>query len=278
MPHNLPTIDHLVRTSWDMTQANWRQTLRYTLWPLIISLAFGVLSFVLPLIYKPLEQDLWFMIATAIPGWAASIWFGIRLTKYILKRDQGQQPTPEATCTSMTDVLHLIWIGLLIAIPTIIASLFFLLPGIWLGNILFFSFYLYLEDGKQSVSALTASKELVQGRWWATFWRRFVPALVAIAANIAAGLITIFSALIATGIVFAAGYGIHLMATNSIVTNILTGMAIVWICLLVVAMVIYQFAVSILMSLFNGFVGAQLFHASKHAPATPDVAPTQKAN
>lgn len=266
MQHSLLSIDELVRTGWDMTKANWRNTLRYTLTPLIISLGLNIVFTILPLIFKPLAQNPWYTVGSALPGGLISLWFMLRLMKFVLKRDQGQDPSPEATRISAKDILSLIWIFILVLVPTLLGSIFFLIPGIWLGNLFAFAFLVYLEDHQSGITALKTSKQLVQGRWWPTFWRRLVPGLLAIASVIAASLIFIFGALLGTAVVFAAGYGVHVLANNHIVTTILTVIGVTWVIAMLIVMVAFQFALSIGTSLFALFTQIRLFHTLKAAP------------
>lgn len=57
-------------------------------------------------------------------------------------------------------------------------TLLLIIPGIIFS--LWYSFILYVLvlDDKRGWSALSASKALVSGRWWATWWRLFIPSLV----------------------------------------------------------------------------------------------------
>lgn len=64
--------------------------------------------------------------------------------------------------------------GFLIVIGTIL----FLVPGVIFSIWFYFIIYFVILEGKYGSAALGASKTLVKGRWWATWWRILAPSMV----------------------------------------------------------------------------------------------------
>lgn len=62
-------------------------------------------------------------------------------------------------------------VALLVSIIVAIASLFLLIPGIYLAICYSFAAWMCLLEGKKGMDALKASKDLVAGRWLAVFGR-----------------------------------------------------------------------------------------------------------
>ena len=197
-------------------------------------------------------------------------WYTIRLWKFALLHDLGHPASPAMTRVSAENFFSLLAIFFLVAVPVLFGSIFFLIPGIWLANLFTFSFLCSLEDHHRGFEALKTSKALVQGRWWAVLWRRVVPQLLSLAMIMICGFVFMFVGLLGTGLIFATGYGIHLLAQTPIVTNILMGIGVLWIVIALVAMFIAQCAISIGASLFNTWTNIKLFHAIKKIPVFPD--------
>ena len=269
MQHPLISIDQLIRDSWDVTKADWRKTLRYTLLPIVITTCLNLLFAGLGFLFKELENNLWYSVLSMIPSWVITAWFTVRLYKYVLKRDHGQQPTSTDTHVSVKELAILFLIVALMVIVTTAGTILFIIPGIWIGTLISFSVFLFLEDHKTGVSALKASKALVQGRWWATFGRRVVPGLVSSAAAMAAMFIFVFGALIASAILFGIGYALQLVITAALFDKILMAIGVIWLILLLIALIVGGLLLSVCATLFNAVVSAKLFHALKQTPIEP---------
>lgn len=89
--------------------------------------------------------------------------------------------------TSVGDVFRLalkkyggvLLLGVLTFIVTLIGSLFFLLPGIFLGVTLSLSYAIYMFEDISPTAAFGRSFNLISGKWWSTFGLLFVTALMA---------------------------------------------------------------------------------------------------
>ena len=75
--------------------------------------------------------------------------------------------------SSLSYALHrapsLLWLTLLYVLGVGLATIFFILPGIWLYVAWAFAMPVLLVEGLRGRSALGRSFELVRGRWWQTF-------------------------------------------------------------------------------------------------------------
>ena len=67
-----------------------------------------------------------------------------------------------------------VWVGVLAFVPIAIGWLLFLVPGIILGVMFTFVWFVYLFEGQKGLQALRASRQLVRGFWWTVFARLLV--------------------------------------------------------------------------------------------------------
>jgi hypothetical protein len=70
---------------------------------------------------------------------------------------------------ALRHVGSLLWLGLLYLVGVGFATLFFILPGVWLYVAWAFAVPALFVEGKRGSKALGRSHELVKGRWWKTF-------------------------------------------------------------------------------------------------------------
>ncbi len=69
---------------------------------------------------------------------------------------------------------------LLMTLIVMVGLILLVIPGIWLSVLLSFGMFFLLLEGKGIKASLTASKELVTGRWWAVAIRFFVVSLIGV--------------------------------------------------------------------------------------------------
>lgn len=105
------------------------------------------------------------------------IWGYSALLNKVHKLDQ-----PMTLKQAYMNAKPLIWplfvTGLLVAIFTIIGFILLVIPGIIIGVLLSFAFFVVVNEGKSGMDALKASKAYVTGYWWSIFGRAIVIALV----------------------------------------------------------------------------------------------------
>ena len=246
MSQPLISVGSLLRESWKDARKHMKSTVKLTVWMwAILSALMVVFYYFLPTQYDSMTAgyvhpgaglSIWaivLLIAVIIPV----AWLGIRLVRLILALDKNQTlPSTEAK-EAWNFFLPLLWIGIMMYVLVLIGSILLIIPGIWLAISLCFSAYFLLEDNLHGKAALKASRALVRGRWWATFWR-----------------------LLATGIV----YGIAFAIVIGILSWILRAIYIPAIIIMVAMYALtYLFMVPIQM-----FVSAKLFHSLKANPVT----------
>lgn len=91
----------------------------------------------------------------------------------MLNLEAGKQPMPAAEESKKAWSLFLPYIWILILILLVLAgsSLLFIIPGIYFGVALSFSYIILIDQNIHGTQALGASRALVKGRWWGTLWR-----------------------------------------------------------------------------------------------------------
>lgn len=109
-----------------------------------------------------------------------NIWIGMSLIEFIADVYSG-----DASSTikgELQKAWKLLIPGILAALLTALITLggliLLIIPGLYLGMLLFFSLHAVVIEGKKPMDAVHASKELVQGRWWQVFWRVVIPAFI----------------------------------------------------------------------------------------------------
>lgn len=195
MNNQLPSVRNLLGESWSQFKETWNESTKVSMWLLYLSLV----SFGLALIEKlaPGIRDWFFLIDIAVA--VVGIWVGIRITQAMLDIDAGKKLdlSTEAQKGAWKFFWPLIWVGLLQGIITLGGFILLVLPGIYLAVALSFTQFYLLTENKRGLAALAASRALVKGRWWATWWRVF-------AGNIVLGLgiaLLIGIAMVAVGLV-----------------------------------------------------------------------------
>jgi len=108
-----------------------------------------------------------------------TIWFSIAMVKMIIKIYHGEavlEPKIELQ-NSKHLIIPAFLISILVGAIVIFGTILLIIPGIFLGVLLSFSYYAVILDEHKIGQSLKTSSNLVKNRWWATFWRLFVPAL-----------------------------------------------------------------------------------------------------
>lgn len=106
-----------------------------------------------------------------------TLWASMALAKFL-----GQLITKkpiDGYRESFSATSHLIWpviyTSLLVALVVLGGTILLIIPGIIFSIWFSFTYYTIVFEEKRGVAALSASKAMVVGRWWAIFWRLFAP-------------------------------------------------------------------------------------------------------
>ncbi len=169
LPKTLPTVGSLLSDSWKLFTSTWNVSVKTSILFLYVGLVYFASGFLAK--YNPNFSTLVFIVSLASGIFTA--WVGIRLMIRMLLLEAGKSPldAKEEGQKAMGLFVSLIWIGLLVGIITFGATILFILPGIYFGVALYFSELFLIDKGIRGSSALKESRELIKGRWWATFGR-----------------------------------------------------------------------------------------------------------
>jgi hypothetical protein len=154
--------------------------------PTVISF---ILAFLDPEINPAVEGNsslmLLFTVLTAV-----SLVISIFMTIALIYAVADQSLTPkEAYNKSKADFFRYLGLVILMTLIIVAGLVLLIIPGIWLSILLSFSAYFLLLEKKGIKASLSASKELVTGRWWAVAIRMMVFTLFGILVFMIAGVI-----------------------------------------------------------------------------------------
>jgi hypothetical protein len=196
MSKPLPAVWSLITDSWAFFTKTWNDTVKVSIWFLYGGLAYFVSSIIDA--YMP---ELWAVSLFLTLGAAFFMIIGqLRLLKAVLSMEAGKAyPTNRAEIeATVRQFPSAFWVMILQALIVLAGTIFLILPGIYLSILLTFSTLIFLAYGKRGTHALQASRELVTGRWWATFGRLLLGGIVfGIGVGIIAGIAALILTLIA---------------------------------------------------------------------------------
>jgi hypothetical protein len=84
----------------------------------------------------------------------------------VSKSPQREVSLSESLTWTKQNILGIIWVSLLMFFVILGGYMLFIVPGIILSLILFFSQYVYINEGTKGVAALLRSRDLAKGKWW----------------------------------------------------------------------------------------------------------------
>jgi len=164
----LISIEEILKRSWKTVTSEWRSLLTF----LTITISIPILGSI-PLILLA-ERRAYGMIRLVIllVIIGATAYFSLvlfnYLTQYVFKTDASPWLNTREFISAFT-------IALLYVVVVITGLLLFIIPGIWLGIALAFSLPIYLHEKTTIIGSMKKSWKLVQGRWWNTAVRIFLP-------------------------------------------------------------------------------------------------------
>jgi len=168
-PKPLPGAGALIGDAWKLFTSTWNTSVKTS--SLLIYV--GLIYFVGGLLMKASGTLLGPTVLVSIVATVATIWVSIRVILTMLNLEAGKQPMAQAEESKKAWSLFwsLLWVGLLTGLAVFGASLLLILPGIYLGVAFYFSQLILIDQGTKGTQAMAASRALVRGRWWSTFWR-----------------------------------------------------------------------------------------------------------
>ncbi len=183
----LITAQDLVKKSANLYKDNFKLFLELAILVTLPSITVSVVVTILKAIFAGVNQEFFVVILYNILFLVLSVisailvlWFSIVTVRIIAARYE-KKDTPSISSYLHTDkklILPVIGASILSGIIIVGGFILLIVPGIIFAVWFAFVMYAVALDGKDSVSSLTFSKNLVKGKWWATLWRLIVPAAV----------------------------------------------------------------------------------------------------
>lgn len=165
----LPGAGQIIADTWKLFTTTWNTSVKTSGLLIYVGLAY----FVGGLLVRVNESLGLLTAVISIGGSVFTVWIATRIMLTMLNLEAGKQPMPSAEEGKKAWAIFwsLLWVGLLTGLVVMGASLLFILPGIYFGVALYFSQLVLVDQGTRGTQALAASRALVRGRWWSTFWR-----------------------------------------------------------------------------------------------------------
>ncbi|MBH41770.1 MAG: hypothetical protein CL685_03585 [Candidatus Magasanikbacteria bacterium] len=131
------------------------------------------------IVYKPLLSSAMVVLAWVI-YYIFSLWISVAMIQTIKECYEGKKPKVLRVTTSNS--IKLVWpmfvVSIIAGLIIFGGMLLLVIPGTIFSVWYAFSVYAVIFDNKKNMAALTASKQLVAGKWWGVLWRLFAPSFV----------------------------------------------------------------------------------------------------
>lgn len=186
MESKLISISDLIKSGWNLYIKNIKKMLI----PIAITLPPYVLLYLLQYIIFPGQEIVMFLIlALAI---FINLWISILFIEMINKISKNQNYNlNELYQSSMKKIASYFWVAILVGLIVMGGFILLIIPGIIFAVWYAFAEYIVVLEDKDNkgLKALSASKDIVKGRWGAAFWRLFIPSLLVYIAGVIITLI-----------------------------------------------------------------------------------------
>lgn len=119
------------------------------------------------------------LLAVVVLVVAVYIYLLAQIGSYILVRDREKNPQVWPTFKAARPLLVSFFeTNLLTSVIIMLGFLLLIVPGIIM--LVYYSFvtWIFIMEGLKNKAAMRRSKELVQGNWWAIFWKIFLPTVL----------------------------------------------------------------------------------------------------
>lgn len=174
MPSQLTPSYQLLTSSWKMMKERWNDVWIWLAGLAVVQFAIVWMSQSLASGFKAnsYSADSATAVIQSYSGWYWLAVIGMVLLSVGLIRLLLIKAMPGAKIRGYwMSILFLIAGGIVSAVIVGIASIFLIIPGIWLAIAFTFASLEIISNDKGPISSLSSSFELVKGRWWATFGR-----------------------------------------------------------------------------------------------------------
>lgn len=302
----LISVGDLIGKGLKAIQETWKPTLKYTIWFLLAPIAWYafVLISILPALMAssvvdadissvagPVMIILWGVSFIVMMAGIFYAW--VCLSQYMLAYAKGESMTNWKPRNPFSYLPGALWLYVLVCVPVFVGMLVAVLPAIvinnqnvasllvalfmiaavvfiiWLSIAFSQAFLLLINDEARGIAALKGSLELVNGRWWKTFWRLMLPNFV-FYILVSTIMSAVFMLIFMLGFVFLGGWAAIMSATEGsaeIARGANVGLGIGGIIFLIVAGllgIVMSVAQTVAQVVFQMDVSARLFWSLKH--------------
>ncbi len=194
----LVSATEIINKSWDLYRAHWRELSIYMLLlfiPTMILILVGILGLYLSM-YLPaaaLINDI-LTLLILLAAFIFGLWTSVALTMAVKSVYKDNVVLPWKTAYNNTAKLlwPIIYTSALVTLIVIGGTLLLIIPGIIFTFWYIFSVQEIIFAGQKGLAAMSESKKLVVGRWWAVAFRFVAPALLFVLASLMLQQILIF--------------------------------------------------------------------------------------
>jgi len=165
----------LVSETWKSFRETWNQTTKISIWFVYI----GFIEFIDLALMKfvPWLAPTYLLIIILVG--VGALWVTIRLILSVLREENKKSQDDKADQNlAWALILPVVWIAAIQSLALFGALLLFIIPGIYLAITLSFTQLFAVDQGLKGTKALSASHNLVKGRWFQTLWRLFFGGLI----------------------------------------------------------------------------------------------------
>lgn len=174
----LLSASEILRKSIDLYKVNYRHFLKYIMYLFVPSAVLIALSPSVTALFAGATPA--FLLSFAIAAGVVSLWVSVGLIRAVADCYEGR--TSKSVKEELKDttqlILPTIFISILVGLAILGGIILLIIPGIIFSIWFAFGTYAVVLDNKRGRAALSWSKQLVKGRWWATLWRLLLPGLV----------------------------------------------------------------------------------------------------
>lgn len=180
----LITIGELIKQSWQLYRRHFQVLWVYILMIIIPTIIIGfsnvttsIMGYLLPKNFGP-SIGIVGLVVLACLIFLILVHVSLLTAIDQLISQQKARPWKEILPASLPLLWPYFYTSLAVGLIVIGGMFLLFIPGILFGVWFMFSSYAVVLSGQKGLAAMTVSKNLVQGRWWAIFWRSLIPVVL----------------------------------------------------------------------------------------------------
>lgn len=187
MEQKLISISDLIKNGWQLFAKNIQQFVL----PIGVLIPVYLILYLLEFFVFP-GQTVIYLLVLALSIFM-NLWISILLIELINKIYKNQSfNINELFQSSMKKIAIYFLVAILVGLVTMLGFILLIIPGIIFAVWYSFAEFIVVLEDKKGTETLKASKDLVRGRWGATFWRLVLPSLLVYLIGMVIALILTF--------------------------------------------------------------------------------------